>query len=158
VSAAIETRRLPDRDEAEVEGLITDFTSAAAFAVNGIAVQTSSSTSFPQGSAGLGLGVRVRVEGRASAGALVATSVSLRSDDDALDEGVDLRDAIANFDATARTFTLRGVIVFYGTSPAPNYVGGSEADLANGRNVRVLATLAADRTRVVATRIEFVNN
>jgi hypothetical protein len=158
VSAAIETRRLPDRDEAEVEGLITDFTNAAAFAVNGIAVQTSSSTSFPQGSAGLGLGVRVRVEGRASAGALVATSVSLRSDDDALDEGVDLRDAIANLDATARTFTLRGVTVFYGTSPAPNYVGGSEADLANGRNVRVLATLAADRTRVVATRIEFVNN
>jgi hypothetical protein len=158
VSAAIETRRLPDSEEAEVEGLITDFTSAARFAVNGIAVDAGSAT-FPQGSAaGLGLGVRVRVEGRASAGGVVATSVSLRSDDDALSEGVDLRDLIANLDATAKTFTLRGVTVFYGATPPPTYDKGSEAALANGLNVRARGTLAPDRTRVVATRIEFVNN
>jgi hypothetical protein len=157
ISAAVETRRLEDRDEVEAEGLVSAFTSTARFAVNGVAVDAGSAT-FPQGSAGLVLGARVKVKGRSAAGAVVASVVELRSDDDAFNEGIDLRDAIAALDTVARTFTLRGITVFYGALPPPRYDNGGEGDLANGRRVRVRATLDADRTRVKATRIEFVNN
>lgn len=156
-SAAVESRLLAERDDAELEGLVTAFTSATRFAVNGVAVDATNAA-FPQGSAGLGVGARVKVRGRATAGGVAATSVELRSDDDVYDEGIDLRDAIVALDTAARTFALRGVTVFYGTTPPPRYDNGAEGDLANGRRVRVRATLAPDRTRVVATRIEFVNN
>lgn len=155
--AVVESRRLDDRDEAEVEGLITSFTSATDFAVNGIAVDARSA-SFPDGTAGLGQGVRVEVEGRVANGTLVATRVELRSEDEEFDEGIDLRGTISGLDTLARTFVLRGVTLLYGTTPAPAYDGGVEADLANGRCVRVRAQLDADRTRAVATRIEFRNN
>jgi hypothetical protein len=157
ISAAVETRRLDDRDEAEVEGLVSAFTSAARFAVNGVVIDAGSA-SFPQGSAGLVPGARVKVKGRSAAGAVVASVVELRSDDDAFNEGIELRDTIASLDTVARTFTLRGITVFYGAVPPPRYDNGGEGDLANGRRVRVRATLDADRTRVKAARIEFVNN
>jgi hypothetical protein len=155
--AIVESRRLDDRDEVEVEGLITSFTSAAAFAVNGIPVD-GSAASFPDGTAGLGLGVRVEVEGRAANGALIATRVDLRSEDEEFDEGIDLRGTISGLDTTVRSFILRGITLLYGTVPAPEYDGGVEADLANGRCVRVRARLDTDRIRAVATRIEFRNN
>jgi hypothetical protein len=155
-SAVIETRRLDDRDGAEVEGLVTSFTSTSSFAVNGIPVDASTA-SFPDGTAGLGVGVRVEVEGRVVNGTLVASRVELRSDDEALDEGIDLRGAISALDGTARTFVVRGFTWFYGTVPPPQYDNETEANLADGRCVRVRGTLDADRTRAVATRIEFRN-
>jgi Domain of unknown function (DUF5666) len=153
-SAAVESRRLDERDDAELEGLVTTFTSAARFAVNGVAVDATNA-SFPQGSAGVVPGARVKVRGRATAGGVAAASVELRSEDDVFNEGVDLRDGVATLDTAAKTFVLRGVTVFYGA--APRYDNGTEADLANGRRVRVRGTLDAGRTRVTATRIEFEN-
>jgi hypothetical protein len=126
------------------------------FAVNGIEVDASGA-SFEPGTGGVLLGARVKVRGAAAAGRLVATRVELRDDDDAFNDGFDLRDLITDFDGAARTFRVRGVSVFYGTVPAPRYDNGSEADLANNRRVRVRAQLSADRTRVEATRIEFVD-
>jgi hypothetical protein len=155
-SAAVETRRLDDRDGAEVEGLVTGFTSMSAFAVNGIPVDASAAT-FPDGTAGLGVGVRVEVEGRVFNGTLVASRVELRSDDEEFGQGIDLRGTISALDTTARTFVVRGFTWFYGTVPPPQYDNGSEATLADGRCVRVRGTLDADRTRAVATRIEFRN-
>ena len=151
----VETPSAGDRDEAEVEGLISAFTSATQFSVNGVRVDASGA-SFVDGSAGLREGVRVKVRGRSKGGVLLAASVDIRSDDDAFSEGVDLRDAIGSVDAAAQTFTLRGITVFYGN--APRFDGGTAADLASGRRVRVRGNVSADRTRVIATRIEFVNN
>ena len=151
---ALEQRQLDDRDDAEIEGLITAFTSVTNFAVNGVTVDASAA-SPPQG---LANGVRVKVRGRATAGGIAATRIELRSDDDAFTEGVDLRDAIANLNTSAKTFTLRGVTVFYGTQPAPRYDNGNEGNLANTVRVRVRAVLDNTRTRLVATRIEFVTN
>jgi hypothetical protein len=151
----IERRRLADRDEAEVEGLITALNSVTRFAVNGIEIDAAGAT-FVDGTGGIVLGARVEVRGRASAGALVASRVDLRSDDDAFGDGVDLRDAMRNLDTTAQTFSVRGVTVFYGNGP--EFRNGSAADLADGKRVRVRGTLSADRTRVVATRIEFEND
>jgi hypothetical protein len=154
---AVERRRLPDRDQAEVEGLITALTSVTRFAVNGIDVDAGGAT-FVDGTGGVLLGARVKVRGRAADGTVVASRVDVRDDDDAFNDGFDLRDLIVGLDTGARTFRVRGVTVFYGTTPAPRYDNGSEADLADGRRVRVRAQLSADRTRVEATRIEFVNN
>ena len=146
-----------DRDEAEVEGLITAFTSATQFAVNGIRVDASQAT-FMDPSSGLREGVRVKVRGLSRAGVLAATTVDIRSDDDGFIEGVDLRGAIGSVNAAAQTFTLLGSVVFHGTQPAPHFDGGDARDLLTGRLVRVRGNLSPDRTRVIATRIEFVSN
>jgi hypothetical protein len=153
-AAIVERRNEPDRDVAEVEGLITSFTSATQFAVNGFTVDASAASP----PSGLAVGVRVEVKGRISAGTLVASSVALRSDVDVFNEGLDVRDLIANLDTNAKTFSVRGVTVFYGSVPPPQFDKGTEATLANGVRVRVRAVLAPDRTQVIATRIEFVNN
>lgn len=157
LSIAVEDRSAGDREEAEVEGLITEFTSAVRFSVNGVHVDASGAV-FVDGSAGLGEGVRVKVRGRSQSGILLAARVELRSDDEAFDDGIDLRDAIGTLDRTAQTFTLRGITVFYGSQPPPRFEGGSASDLAVGRRVRVRALLGADHTRVTATRIEFEEN
>lgn len=151
------SRQLPDRDEAQVEGLVTSFTSLSRFEVNGITVDAGNA-SFANGSAGVVRGARVKVRGNAAGGGLVASSVALRSDDDSFNEGVDIRDLIATVDSAAQTFTLRGITVFYGN--APRVDNGSLADLVNGvgRSVRVRGVLSADRTRVLASRIEFINS
>lgn len=149
-----ETRRVADRDEAEVEGLITSIDSITRFAVNGVAVDASAAT-FVDGSAGILLGARVKVRGRSEAGTLIAATVDLRSDDDAFNDGVDLREAITDLNTGTQTFRVRGITVFYGNGP--EFRNGSQADLANGRRVRVRGVLSADRTRAIATRIEFVN-
>ena len=155
---ATELHRPDDRDQVELEGLITSFASATSFSVNGVAVVASATTRFPDGSTALGLGVRVEVSGRTRAGVLLADSVKIESDDETFNKGVDLRGQIDNFNPQASTFTLREITVFYGTVPPPHFENGSAADLRPERSVRVRATLGADRTRVVATSIEFVNN
>ena len=153
---AVEQRRFGDRDrdEAEVEGLITALTSVTRFAVNGIEVDAAGAR-FEDGTGGILLGARIKVRGRSSGGTLIATSVDVRSDDDAFNDGVDLRDAIVGLDTGAQTFQMRGVTVFYGN--APEFRNGSAADLADGRRVRVRGVLSPDRTRAIATRIEFEN-
>jgi Domain of unknown function (DUF5666) len=149
-----EARRVEDRDEAEVEGLITSLTSATRFAVNGIEVDASAAR-FEDGTSGVVLGARVKVRGRSTGGTLIAASVDLRSDDDAFNEGVDLREVITDLNIGTQTFRVRGITVFYGNGP--EFRDGSASDLANGRRVRVRGTLSADRTRAIATRIEFEN-
>ena len=151
----LETRSAGDRDEAEVEGLISAFTSVTRFSVNGVPVDATGAN-FVDGTAGLREGVRVKVRGRSQGGVVIAASVDIRSDDDAFGEGVDIRDAIVSVDAATLTFTLRGVTVFYGNNP--RFDNGSAADLAPARRVRVRGNVSTDRTRVIATRIEFVNN
>lgn len=157
VAASVESRRLADRDEAEVEGLVTALNSATSFSVGGVPVDAGGpGTSFPDGP--VSLGARVEVTGSVVNGVLVASRVELRSDDRVFNEGVDLRGPMSALDTTAHTFVVRGITVFYGTVPPPQYDRGAEADLANDRCVRVRATLDADRTHVIATRIEFRDN
>jgi len=151
---AIESRSVGDRDEAELEGLVSEFTSPALFSVNGVRVDAGNAPQV----AGLALGSRVKVRGRSQAGVLLASSVTLRSDDDAFNDGVDVRDLIAAVDVSSQTFSLRGITVFYGLVPTDRFSNGTVADLVAGRRVRVRGVLSADRTRVVATRIEFISD
>jgi hypothetical protein len=148
--------RMEDRDEAEVQGTITDFTSTTSFKVNGLPVDASNAA-FPDGTAGVVLGAMVEVEGAVVNGVLVATRVELeamhQNDDRNKNE---LHGPIANLDTTAKTFVVRGVTVHY-DSTTTVFKDGVEADLANGKRVEVKGALSADGTSVQATLIEFEN-
>ena len=155
VAISVDARRVDDRDEAEVEGLITSLTSVTRFAVNGIEVDAANAR-FEDGTGGILLGARVKVRGRTTGGVLIASSVDLRGDADPFNDGIDLRDLVKDLDTAAQTFTVRGITVFYGNNP--EFKDGGVADLRNDRPVRVRGTLSPDRTRVIATRIEFEGN
>ena len=67
-------------DHIEIEGFISEFTSATDFDVSGFAVTTNASTVYEGGSASdLGMNIKVEVEGEIdSAGVLLATKVEIK--------------------------------------------------------------------------------
>lgn len=139
--------------QAHVRGVITAFTSATAFSVDGIPVDASAAT-FPDGSTGLALGVQVEVKGTLTNGTLVATEVELESRHrDADDRKFRLHGAITSVDTTAKTFLLRGITVSY--AGTVTYTGGTEAGLVAGARVEVRGTVGATRNTLAATAIKF---
>ncbi len=146
-------RRFPDAiTEAKLEGIVTAFTSSTSFSVNGLPVNAGAAT-FPDGTAGLALGARVEVVGTITDGVMQASSVEIEERRVPGPRVWDLRGEIGNLDTTAKTFALRGVTVWYGGEV--DIRDGTAATLANGVRVRVRGPLAADRTRLEATRIDF---
>lgn len=146
--------RVPDATtvrEAHVEGLITAYTSATEFTVNGLRVDASNA-SFPDGTAAVLLGARVEVTGSVSNGKLVATQVEMEDVRDHGRRGMELHGDITSIDTAAKTFVLRGVTASY--SGTVTYKNGLEADLAAGKAVEVKGVLSADRTRMQAVSIE----
>lgn len=145
---------LKERVNAEVEGVITAFTSATAFSVNGLVVDATNA-SFRQGTATLALGVRVEVKGTVVDGKLVATSVKTEGRERAADNGnvIELHGKISALNTTAQTFSLRGLTVSYAGSV--NFQRGSAANLVNGVEVEVKGQAAGGGTTVQATRIKF---
>ena len=145
--------RLPEaRQDAHVEGVITVFTSSINFEVNGLRVDATNAA-FPDGTAGIVLGTRVEVEGTVTNGVLVATKVEIEERRTPEQRQLELRGDMSGLNATAKTFALRGVTVWYGGTV--EYRGGTEATLANGRRVEIKGVLSSDRTRLEARRIEF---
>ena len=145
--------RLPEaRREAHVEGVITFFTTGTDFEVNGLKVNASNA-SFTDGTTGIVLGARVEVEGSVVGGVLVATKVEI---EERRNHGVrewELHGAMGNLNTTDKTFSLRGLTVWYGGTVT--YRDGTEALLANGKAIEVKGVLSADRTRLEALRIDF---
>jgi Domain of unknown function (DUF5666) len=153
ISIQADRQQMEDRDEAEVRGTITDFTSTASFSVNGLPVDASKAA-FPDGTAGIVKGAMVEVEGAIVNGVLVASKVELEDrhhDNDANE----LHGAISNLDTTAQTFVVRGVTVHYSATTV--FKDGTQANLANGVMVEVKGMLSADGTTVEAASIEFAN-
>jgi hypothetical protein len=151
ISIRAEERELEDRDEAEVRGIVTEFTSLASFSVNGLKVDASNAA-FPHGTAGIQLGANVEVEGAIVNGVLVATEVELEDENEDRNR-IELHGAISALDTQAKIFVVRGVTVHYGATTM--FEDGVEAGLANGRQVEVKGSLGADGTTVEASRIEF---
>jgi hypothetical protein len=146
-------RRWPDAIlEAKLEGIVTAFDSASSFSVNGLPVNAATA-SFPDGTAGVVLGARVEVTGTITAGVMQASVVEIEERRIPGPRVWDLRGEIGNLNTTDKTFALRGVTVWYGGTV--DFRDGTAANLANGVRVRVRGPLAADRTRLEATRIEF---
>lgn len=146
--------RLPDDDaDSDVEGMITAFTSATAFAVNGVTVDASAA-SFPDGTAGLVLGARVEVKGSFSNGVLLATKVEVEDHHNGGMHELELHGAITSVDLVKLTFVLRTVTVSFASANI-SFKDGTVADLAAGKRVEVHGVLSADGTQLNAQRIEF---
>lgn len=145
-------RHHEDHSEAEMTGLITAWTSATAFSLDGLSVDASNA-SFPDGQAGVVLGAKVEVEGAIVNGVLVATKVHVEDEEQEHERGEDyeLHGVLTAVDTTAHTFTLRGVVVAY--TEATTWRDLAESGLAIGVKVEVKGNLAADGTRLDATRI-----
>jgi len=161
-------QRPDDHDDADIEGLVTAYTSQAAFSVNGIAVDASGAA-FEDGTAGLALGAHVEVEGAIVNGVMIATKVEVKTrdghddggsgDDDNGDDShgggddFELHGSISSYDANAMTFTLRGVQV--AVDDQTRFEDGSAAALGNGVRVEVEGVLAADGATLLARKIRF---
>ena len=152
-SLHVKASKPADTSVAHLRGAITAFTSATAFAVDGLVVDASNAA-FPDGIAGVVLGAQVEVHGTVSNGVLLATRVSIesrhRGDDD---RKLELHGAITAVDATAKTFVLRGVTV--SVAGTVTYSGGTEAGLVVGAKVAVRGGVGSTRTQVLAATIKF---
>ena len=146
-------QHVEDHDKAELKGMITAFTSVTQFSVDGIVVDASKA-SFPEGTTGIVLGARVEVEGSASGGVIVATKVSVETEDHARHGGFELHGAITALDTTAQTFSLRGLTVSYADAGV-QFKDGTASQLAVGVQVEVKGVLSSDGTMVMATLIDF---
>jgi hypothetical protein len=146
-------RKIENQDEAEIHGLITAFTSATQFSVNGIAVDATNAT-FPNGQTGVVLGARVEVEGKAVDGVIVARKVQLEDEREVHIRGFELHGNITTIDTTLKTFVLRGVTVSY-AGTAVVYKDGTEANLVVGAKVEVKGMLNLDGKTLTAARIAF---
>ncbi len=154
-----------DVNEAEVEGLVSDFTAPdAPFKVNGYPVQLGTSVVYEDGLAGdLADGVRVEVEGSVVDGVLIARKVEFEHEDD--DGGDDGSDAPFEFKGVATcsttpcsspagTFEVRGVTVHY--DALTRLEDGVTLANLQGNNVEVKAVSEIDGSGTIfrATRIE----
>lgn len=140
-----------DGSHAQVVGLVNAFTSISQFSVDGVAVSTTGTTLFPDGTT-FGVGDRVEVEGRMSAGVLVADKVELESASGANE--FDFRGPIENVNSGNQTITVRGVTISYAGAVEFRPSGTSASDLSQGDNVEVKASLV-NGNQYQATRIEF---
>lgn len=143
-----------DHAEAEVEGVVTSYTSAGDFTVNGLRVDASRATF--EGSGTLAAGVRVEVEGSIQNGVLIARKVEFEDDESEDEREIELHGAISGFTAGAgssATFVVRGVAVRVdGTTTYKD--GLSFGALANSLAVEVKGRLDTDGATVIATEVK----
>ena len=146
---------LPDREDAQVEGRISAWTSSQQFSIDGIPVDASGA-SFSGIEAAVLLGARVEVEGSSSGGVLHARVVKVEGDEDENNSSFELHGVVETLDIIAKTFDVRGVTVNYG-GPV-QFESSGPADLAIGRRVQVQGTLSRDGVSVDALNISFGGN
>ena len=141
---------ITDRDEAEVEGTITVFTSTSRFSVNGLTVDASGAV-VP---VALKLGDRVEVEGSLVKGILVAKQVKLEDEKDQLK--FELHGTINRLlnTATVKTFVLRNVTVDFSKATFSNGIASGLKDGISIVEVKGVASTANGST-ITATRISF---
>jgi hypothetical protein len=143
---------IADHDAVTIKDRISAFTSAQQFSVDGTPVDARTAI-FPAGMVGLKLGARVEVDGSTSAGVLVATSVTVITDDEDDNQSLEVEGKITALDSIGQTFVVRNVTVSY--SGTVTFENGSAANLAVGKAVEVHGVLSPDGTRLQAKQIEF---
>ncbi len=143
-------RRVDDFGDARIRGLVTAFTSATQFEVQGVAVEVAAGARV-EGT--VAAGVMVEVRGRAEAGRIIASRVKVldRGDDEV--RGVELHGAVSGLDTAAKTFMLREVKVNYAN--VVEWKDGDASTLADGRAVEVKGLWSEDRRVLNALRVEF---
>ena len=148
-SLADSARRPRDADDVRLEGIVSAFTSALRFSVNGVAVDASGIGAV----AGVALGARVEVEGVSSGGVLTAGKVKVKSPGEVAGSAFEVRGAVASVNAAQSAFVVRGVAVGY--SASTDFRNGTAGNLAVGVTVEARGVLSSDGTRLLASRITF---
>ena len=152
ISVRSGVRKVEDRAEGRLRGLVTVFKSATNFEVGGVVVDASTAK-VEHGP--VALGSRVDARGKLVAGVLVATRVNVLRDGDDEVRGIELHGAVSDVSTSAKTFTLRGVKVMYDATVV--FKNGSDAKLVNGAQVEVKGVLSVDQKTLAAAKIEFEN-
>lgn len=152
LSVAGGRRGIADGAEAIVEGRISTFESALRFSVDGVQVDASSAQ-FPDGISAVTLGARVQVEGTSRGGVLTARLVSVEGDEDASNSVFELHGTIESVDTVAKVLRLRGIAVDF--SGSVQFVSGTIADLAVGRDIEVKGVLQPSGIGMVAQELRF---
>lgn len=142
-----------DNDHTELEGSITAFTSSTSFSVDGVLVDATKVT-LPS-NVQLALGSRVQVAGAVVKGVLVATSVTVESDQSIDSQDLEVEGEVTAIDTTKSTLTVHGATISF-TSAVP-VDGGALADIKVGSMLEVHGALAADGTTVTAASIRIDN-
>lgn len=145
-----------DTIQAELHGTVSNFVSAANFQVRGVLVDASTATFTPAGksSADLQNNAYVEIHGRVSNNVVLASTVNIQSVQGATDGSVgDLRGVVSNFNATSNAFTLsldneNGSQIQAVLTASPFFVGGTRADLINGKYVSLNAALVGGQWQV----------
>lgn len=145
-----DNRFVKDGKAVDIESIVTEFTSNAAFKLFGLPVDASKAAFVNQ--AELKLGARTEVRGALAAGVLAATNVEVKVRGQ---KNVNVQGAVAGLNAAAKTFTLKAVTIDFSAAGLV-LVGGDAAALVNGANVLVTGKVSADGTRVAAQRIQFL--
>lgn len=143
-------RKVEDHDDARLVGNVTAFTSATSFEVAGIPVDASTAR-IDNGP--VTASSRVEVRGTANNGTIVATRVTVLRPSDDLVRGVELHGTISAPDATAKTFTLRGVKVTWTDTTV--FLRGTSAGLVEGAKVEAKGALSTDGTSMTAALIQY---
>jgi hypothetical protein len=154
--------------EGEVEGYVSDFTSAAsAFRVAGYAVRLGTAVVYEDGvAADLKDGIRVEAKGSIDNGVLVVTKLEFKSRDD--DDDGDDDDVSSGFEdtkflgtatcvscgATSGTFTVKGVNVSY--DAGTEFKDGLSGSTLDGKTVEVksVGVVTSNGTSYRATEIK----
>lgn len=144
----LDGQTVPDRNNVEIEGRVSAFTSAQHFSVDGVVVDASAAT---MGGGAVAPGARVEVEGRSSNGMIMARRVTVDAQEGGGDQAIEVEGRITALDTIAKTFVVRDQTVSYAGNP--RFVVGTTADLAVNRSVNVKGRLSADRTQIQATTI-----
>jgi len=136
--ARIERQGFEEGRELEIEGRVTAVVDANRFSVDGLPVVAAAAVP------GLVEGSYVEVEGRWRDGALQASEVELKSDDELEERRSEWEGAVSGFDAGLRRFTLttdagQRVGVVY--DDQTEFDGGSAGELGNGLRLEVKGTL-----------------
>ncbi|MCX7163283.1 MAG: DUF5666 domain-containing protein [Rhodocyclales bacterium] len=137
------TQYRSDSVQAELTGTVTNFVSVANFKVRGTLVNASAAA-FSAGSAtGLQNNVYVKIRGTVANNAVSAATVQFDSESSGSVD--DLSGVVSGFTSATQAFTItpdnRATPVPAILAATPFYVGGTGADLGNGKYVTVNASL-----------------
>jgi hypothetical protein len=143
-------RRVDDVSDARIRGLVTGFTSATQFEVQGVPVEVAAGARV-EGT--VAAGAMVEVRGRAEGGRIIASRVIVRDRRDDESSRVELHGTVSALNTTAKTFTLRNIRIDY--SRVTEWKDGNQSNLADGKAVEVKGRWSDDRSTLVASSIEF---
>ncbi|MBC7717144.1 MAG: hypothetical protein H7143_09435 [Pseudorhodobacter sp.] len=143
--------KTPADVKASLAGQVTDWLSATSFKVRGTTVDASTATFTGGTSADLGNGAWLVVSGTVQGDVLKATSIAFKAAPAA--KPTTLKGEIRDYNATTGTFRFLGATIKLSSSV--EFVGGTSANLVNGKRVEVTGTPDAEGV-VLASRVEFL--